>query len=214
MFAFMAQNEGGGDGGGHPAWHCFPDGRPPEGVVVGWRMLLGLPPAALRSLWQLIGAALEHPDNPENRQLIEAYSQRYEANAANILGAVRACDFLLRQAATLNLEEAAFRADLVALSGGSPAGLELLLPRFVEVKQKLRERLLEDTLADHGNVLVAFDWRVDRVSVSSHGQMDDATVVYLNLRYRSGEERKQLALQLAPAALASLKAFWNQFKLE
>ena len=194
-----------------PVWHCFPDGTPPEQVVVGWRMLLQLPPAALRNLWHLLTLALEQPENPDSRQLIEGYAQRYDANAGNVLGAVRACDFLLRQGASLNLDEAAFRADLVALSGGSPAGVDLILPRYVDVRQRLRERLLEDTLADHGNVLVGFDWRVDAVHLSNHGQMDDTTVVLLNLRYRSGNEQKNLAVQLPPRALASLKAFWSQF---
>ncbi|MEA2700647.1 MAG: hypothetical protein QOI66_4918 [Myxococcales bacterium] len=214
MFAFMAQNEGGGDGGGQSVWHCFPDGVPVERVVVGWRMLLGLPPAALRNLWSLIGAALAEPENPENRQLIEAYAQRYDANAGNILGAVRACDFLLRQGAALNLDEASFRGDLIALSGGAPAGIELIMPRYVEVQQQLRGRMLEDTLADHGNVLLGFDWRVDKVQLSNHGQMDETTVVSLNLRYRSGDKHKRLALQLPPAAMASLKQFWNQFETE
>jgi hypothetical protein len=195
-------------------WHCFPEGTPPEQVVVGWRMLLGLPPAALRNLWPLLSNALEQPQNPDNRQLIESYAQRHDANAANVLGALRACDFLLRQGAALNLDEAAFRSDLVALSGGSAAGVELILPRYVEIRERLRERLLEDTLADHGNVLVGFDWRVDAVHMSNHGQMDDTTVVLLNLRYRSGDEQKHLALQLAPRAVALLKSFWSQFETQ
>jgi hypothetical protein len=210
----MGEHSEGQEQVGRPVWHCFPDGTPPEQVVVGWRMLLGLPPAALRNLWNLLAVALDQPVNPESRQLIESYAQRYDANAANVLGAVRACDFLLRQAASLNVEEAGFRSDLVALSGGSPAGIELILPRYEEIRQRLRERLLEDTLADHGNVLVGFDWRVDAVHMSNHGQMDDATVVLLNLRYRSGDEQKHLALQLPPRTVALLKSFWNQFQTE
>jgi hypothetical protein len=210
----MGEHSEGQEQGGRPVWHCFPDGTPPEQIVVGWRMLLGLPPAALRNLWSLLAVALDQPANPESRQLIESYAQRYDANAANVLGAVRACDFLLRQAASLNVGEAAFRSDLVGLSGGSPAGIELLLPRYEEVKRQLRERLFEDTLADHGNVLVGFDWRVDAVHMSNHGQMDDTNVVLLNLHYRSGDEQKRLSLQLPPRAVALLKSFWNQFDMQ
>ena len=195
-----------------PEWHCFPDGTPPERVVTGWRMLLGLPPTALRNLWQLLDVTLAQPQNPDNRQLVETYAQRHDANAANVLGAVVACDLLLRQGAALNLDEAAFQADLIGLSGGSPAGVALLLPRYPQVREQLRDRLLEDSLADHGNVLVAFDWRVDAVHMSNHGQMDDAMVLLLNLRYRNGDEEKRLSLQLPPRAVASLKAFWDQFE--
>jgi hypothetical protein len=195
-------------------WSCFPGGAPPEPVLAGWRMLLGLPPTALRNLWSLLGPALEDPSRPELRQLVEGYAQRYDASAASVLGAVRACDFLLRQAASLNLDEAALRGDLERLSGGHPSGLELLLPRYREVRDQLRARLLENTLADHGNVLVAFDWRLDRVSLSNHGQLEDVPVVFLNLKYRAGNEQKQLSLQLPPSAIATLKQFWNQFSLD
>src|ERR1051325_2683381 len=95
-----------------PAWSCFPAGAPPEPVVVGWRTLHGLPPAALRNLWQLLGQALEQPDEADSRQLLEAYAQRYEASPSSVLAAVRACDFLLRQGASLSVDEADFRADL------------------------------------------------------------------------------------------------------
>lgn len=202
------------DNEGSPRWNCFPDGTPPEAVIMGWRMLLGLPQPAQRNLWQLISAALEDAANPQSRQMLESYAQRFDANAMHVLGAVQACDFLIRQAVSLDLDLNALRADVEALSGGDGAGAELLLPRYESVKAQLRLQLLENTLADHGNVLVAFDWRVDRVQVSNHGQMNDVAVVFLNLKYRSGNEQKQLALQLPPAAVETLKAFWSQFATE
>ena len=65
----MGEHSEGQEQVGRPVWHCFPDGTPPEQVVVGWRMLLGLPPAALRNLWNLLAVALDQPANPESRQL-------------------------------------------------------------------------------------------------------------------------------------------------
>ena len=177
-------------------------------------MLLGLPRGAQANLWHLVRVGLEEPETAEHRQLLENYALRFEANPAHLVGAVRACQFVLREAAARKVEHDAFVADLEVMSGGQRAAIELLSPHYLRVRNALRIQLLEDTLADHGNVLVGFDWRIDRVTVSNHGEMDEVPVVFMNLAYRSGDERKKLSLQLSPSAIASLKAFWNRFETE
>lgn len=193
-------------------WHVFPNAAPPDQVIAGFRMLLTLPKGAQQNLWRLISLSLEHPNDPENAKLIDQYSAHFETSPPLVLGAVWACDFVLRQAAALNLDKESFVSDLQRLSGTDRAVVDLLSSPYLEVRDKLRGQLLEDALADHGAVLVGFDWRVDRITASNRGSMDDVTIVHLNLKYRTGDEKRQLSLQLTPDAIATLKAFWNQFR--
>ena len=192
-------------------WHCFPESAPPNDVVQGWRALLDLPRAAQQNLWHVIEAALVDADNPDNRQLIENYAQRFEANAGNVVAAVRAADFLLRQAASIWVTLADFRADVERLSAGNPAGVELLCSRYDEVQSMLRNHMLEDALADQGNVLTGFDWRVDRLQKSSRGDLGDTPVVMMRLKYRNADEESALSLQLTGAAVETLAEFCGQF---
>jgi hypothetical protein len=194
------------------AWHCFPEEGPPEGVITGVRMLLGLPRGAQSNLWHLIRVGLEEPETPEHRQLIENYAMRFEANPAQLVGAVRACQFLVRQAAARKVELTEFLTDVQTLSGTDRSAVELLAPHYLRVRNLLRLQMLENTLADHGNVLVGFDWRIDSVNVSNHGELDSVPVVFLNLVYRNGEETKKLPVQLSPSAIASLKLFLERFE--
>jgi hypothetical protein len=195
-------------------WQCFSADGPSESVMTGWRMLLTLPPVAQQNLWHLIPVGLLEPDPPEHRQIVESYATRFDANPAHVLGAVRTCQFFLRTAAARKLETEAVMADLRVMSQGSTAGVELLAPHFDELRDRLRLRLLEDTLADHGNVLVGFDWRIDNVSSSNHGEMEGVPVVFMNLVYRHGDDKHKLAMQLTPSAIASLKAFFSRFETE
>lgn len=195
-----------------PTWHCFPEDGPPEGVIAGMRMLLRLPRGAQSNLWHLISVGLEEPETPEHRQFAESYAMRFEANPAQLVGAVRACQFLLRQAAARKVELTEFLGDVQTLSGSDRAALELLAPHYLRVRTLLRLQLLENTLADHGNVLVGFDWRIDSVNVSNHGEFESVPVVFMNLAYRNGEETKKLSMQLSPSAIASLKAFLERFE--
>lgn len=194
--------------------HSFPNGVPPEGVLAGLRALRGLPRGAQQNLWHLIEPELDESDPAEQRQRYELYAHRFEANLSHVLAAARTCAYLLRRAAEMNLSKAAFASDLERISGSDRAALELLEPRFESIRDALRIRLLEDTLADHGNVLVDFDWRIDEVRVSNHGEMLGIPVVFMNLKYRHGTEQKQLPLQLTPSAIASLKEFWTRFEME
>jgi hypothetical protein len=195
-----------------PTWHCFPEEGPPDALIAGLRMLRGLPRGAQMNLFHLIRVGLEEPETPEHRQLLESYAMRFEANPAQLVGAVRACQFILRQAAARKVEPEGFCKDLETLCAGERVAIELLAPHYLRVRNRLRMQLLEDTLADHGNVLVGFDWRIDAVNVSNHGELEGVPVVLLSLAYRHADETRKLALQLAPSAVASLKAFWDRFE--
>ena len=142
------------------------------------------------------------------------YAGRFEANAVHLLAAAHACAYLLRRASAAGLEVAALVADVDRLTGGARAVSELLASRYEAVRGDLRLQVLEDSLADHGNVLVGFDWRIDQVRQSNHGAQIDAPVVLLNLKYRRGPQHGELSLQLTPSAVASLKAFWARFEGE
>jgi hypothetical protein len=194
------------------AFACFPEGAPSREIFEGWRLLMGLPKGAQQNLWQLLWLAIRTPDDPEARDALQAFSQRFEANAANLLGAVRTCDFLLRQAASLGVSAEAFRGDLVRLAHADPDGgtVEMLMSGFDEANAFLRSALLEATLADHGNVLTGFDWRVDQVRLSNHGRLSATDVVFLNLKYRAQKDERQLSLQLTPHAIAALRTLFDE----
>jgi hypothetical protein len=194
-------------------WHSFPEQGPPEGVIAGVRMLLGLPRGAQSNLWHLIRVGIEEPESQDQRQLLENFALRFEANPAHLIGAVRACQYLLRQAAARKVELSDFLLDVQRMSGNERGALELLAPHYARVRDLLRVQLLENTLADHGNVLVGFDWRIDAVNVSNHGEMESVPVVFLNMVYRHGDETKKFPIQLSPSAIASLKEFLARFEL-
>lgn len=194
-------------------WYSFPDGQPPVAVFEGWRQLRLLPAGAKKSLWQMIWLALDDASVESAREALQGFCQQFGVNGTNVLSAVRACDIMLRQAAAVGLSAEHFRTDLLRLASGEPAeaAIELLMTGYGQAFAILRQRLLESTLAEHGNVLVGFDWRVDRLDVSSHGRFDGTPVAHLRLRYRHDDKSDHLNLQLTPDAIVALREFLSQF---
>lgn len=193
-----------------PKLHCFGDVSPPAAIVEGIEQLDALPEGAVRQLWPLIEASLQTQDASGNTELLRWFCERLTLDPALIMIVVRCFDALLRQGAALGLSGEAFQEDLEALCAGNAAPVELLLPRYPATRDWLRQRIVEDTLADHGKVLVALDWRLDQVHASHRGTSINTPVAFLRLNYREGEERRRISLQLTPDAVRSLRNVCNE----
>jgi hypothetical protein len=190
---------------------CCQDRPVPQPVVEGWKQFLGFPEKAMNSFWGILRPALMQPANPNNRQRIESFCGDYGLKETDVVAALRGCDFLLRQAAALDMDAALFRQDLATLSEGVEQGAEVILSQYEGAKADLRKVIIQESLADHGNVLVGIDWRVDNVTASDRGTKLNTTVVLLTLRYRDANRTERITLQLTPEAMKELKLFCDRF---
>jgi hypothetical protein len=187
-------------------------GRPaPVPVVEGWRQFLRFPEQVRKGFWGVLFPALLEPANPSNKQRVESFSREYGLEEEAVVSAMRGCDFLLRQAGALDMDAAAFRQDLAALSEGDEQGAEVILSQYDGAKADLRKQIIQESLADHGKVLVGIDWRVDNVTASDRGAKLNTTVVLLTLRYRENNRVERITLQLTPEAIRELKLFSDRF---
>jgi hypothetical protein len=164
---------------------CCQDRPAPHAVVEGWKQFLGFPEKAINNFWSILRPALMQPTNR--------------------------CDFLMRQAAALDMDAAPFRQDLATLSEGNEQGAEVIFSQYEGAKAGLRKVIIQESLADHGNVLVGVEWRVDNVTASDRGTKLDTTVVLLTLRYRDANRTERITLQLTPEAMKELKLFCDRF---
>jgi len=190
---------------------CCQDRPVPEAVVEGWKQFLGFPEKAINNFWSILWPALMQPANPNNRQRIESFCGDYGLKDKDVVAALRSCDFLLRQAAALDMDATPFRQDLAVLSEGNEQGAEVILSQYERAKAELRKVIIQESLTDHGNVLVGVDWRVENVTASDRGTKLNTTVVLLTLRYRDANRTERITLQLTPEAIRELKLFSDRF---
>jgi hypothetical protein len=190
---------------------CCQDRPVPHAVVEGWKQFLGFPEKAMNSFWGILRPALMQPANPKNRQRIESFCGDYGLIEKDVVAALRGCDFLMRQASALDMDATPFRQDLAALSEGDEQGAEVILSQYEGAKADLRKQIIQESLADHGNILVGIDWRVDNVTVSDRGTKLNTTVVLLTLRYRDANRTERITFQLTTEAMKELKLFCDRF---
>ena len=191
--------------------NCCQGNHPPSFVVDGWKRFIGFPEQARNGFLSLLVPAMREPADPENRQRVGTFSNGYGLAEEAVVAALRSCNFLLRQASMLDLDADAFQKDIAELSGGDLQTAGPILANYNAAKADLRLQILRETLADHGNVLVGLDWRVDNVTTSDRGVKLHSDVVFLTLRYRDGNKAERITLQLTPEAVKELRLFCEKF---
>jgi hypothetical protein len=195
---------------GSPDLQCCA-GRPaPPEVAQGWQAYLKFTDEAQQGFWSVLHPALTDPTNPGNRDRVQLFCNDHGVPLADVVAAVRACEFLFRGAATLNLDDQTFESDLVALSGGGRQAARPLMTRYAAAKSAVRNGIISGTIADHGKLAVSVSWRTDVIGASQRGMRLGVPVIFLTLNYVEGEKKERISLQLTPDALRQLKQFCAQ----
>lgn len=194
-----------------PALHCCQGEPAPDGVVEGWAHLLSLRTSAQQAFVELLTTSIVEPDERALEAMLARFCESHDIEPGAVLGALTACQFLLQRSAALDLEAHLFMDDLQKLSPDDAGGLRLIASRYLPLKQRIREHLLEQSLADHGRVLVDLDWRVDHVTSTDRAVNLDTPVVFLTLRLRDAERDERVTMQLTARSIRMLRLFAQRF---
>ena len=178
---------------------------PPElGADLG--ALLRLPAEALQKIWQVLAPSLAEPVSKETEQLLDIFSSAYHADEDVLGRAIRACRFLIREAAQRDVPAAALADDLDRLCPDDPLVKEIVLAGYEPARERLRREIVQAAVADHGKLLVGVQWRMDTIEASERGAKLRVPVAMLTLHYREGAERGRVTLQVLPDTMGELKA--------
>jgi hypothetical protein len=185
--------------------YCLGGGEAPPGLGADLLRLLRLPVEALQKIWQVLAPSLAEPIAPETEQLLDMFCAAYHADDEDLGRAIKACRFLIREAARLDVPAGALGDDLDRLCPGDPLVKELVLAGYEPAKEKLRHEILKAAVADHGKLLVGIRWRLDAIQASERGARLGVPVALLTLHYLEGTEAGRITLQVLPDMMAELR---------
>jgi hypothetical protein len=185
--------------------HCLAGAEAPAGIAQDLHRLAGLPDSARRHFWEALGPCLGEVLAPEMEARLDQFCHAHGAAGPDLARAIKACRFLLRSAACIDLPRDLFAHDLDRLEANPPVLGPILLPGYEAAKARLRAEILRETLADHGKLLEGIDWRLDSLSSSSRGDKLRAPVAVLTFRYQEGGRKGRITLQVMPETLQELQ---------
>lgn len=182
-------------------------GKPaPAKLAADLERLAKFSPTAQNDFWNALGPSLDEPITTEAEQALEAYCQKHALDDAALAKVISAARFLVREAARSHLAPADFEADLEALVGDRKEVVQPLLQGYRVALTHLGRAYAAKTVAAHGGVVGAIDWRLERVVASSEARVLDVTVARMTLTTEGPEGPKALSLQLDMAAVERLRA--------
>ena len=185
--------------------YCLGGGAPPPDLGADLLRLLRLPAEALQKLWQVLAPSLADVIAKETEQLLDVFSAAYRVDEDDLAQAIKACRFVIREAARLDVPTAALADDLDRLCPDEPLIKELLLAGYEPAKEQLRHEIVKAALADHGKILVGVSWRLDAIQASDRGGKLRMPVAMLTLHYREGAEAGRVTLQVLPDMMGELR---------
>lgn len=163
-----------------------------------------LPEEASQKIWQVLAPSLVDTISKETEQLLDLFCAAYRVSEDDLGRALKACRFLIREAAQRDVPAAALADDLDRLCPGAPLVKEVVLAGYEPAKQHLRHEILKAAIADHGKLLTGVRWRVDAIQVSERGAGLKQPVALLTLHYREGAEAGRVTLQVLPDMMGEL----------
>lgn len=176
----------------------------PPGIAADLARVLALPLSARQRLWEVLGPCLREPLGKDIEAKLDAFCKAHQAPDADVARGIKACRFLLRQAAALDVTKADFTEDLRRIGDGA-ALAELLLPGFDQAKAVVRLEIARAAIVDHGALLEGVDWRVDTIGPTNRGEGLGVPVGVVTLRICEGDERRRVTLQILPDVAAELR---------
>ena len=150
---------------------------------------------------------------PEIEQQLSAFCRRYEVAEADLSHVIRIARHLLRSAASINLDAGSFREDLAVAWPAADHLHNVLMDGYEPVTEELRERMLADSLLNHGHVLRNIEWRVDRVVADTAAPRLEMPVAIVTLTHAYRDQSGSLTLQLTPDQLARAAQVFSSLAL-
>ncbi|APR75977.1 Hypothetical protein A7982_01324 [Minicystis rosea] len=196
------------------ALHCLRGGAAPPGIAADLLCLLALPEGAQQHLWEALGPSLPEPIPASIETLLTRFAERHAVADDQLARAIRACRFVLRAAARIDLDRARFAEDLRRLAGDDAADRmgTLLLPGFERAKAHVRAELLERTVVAQGRFVEAIDWRVEEITSSNRGEGFRHRVALVTLHCREGEQKEQITLHMGAEVLEELAQVYARLR--
>jgi hypothetical protein len=180
-------------------------GVAPPDLGADLRRLSRLPAEALGKFWQVLAPSLAEKLAPETEQLLDVFCSAYRVDEVELGRAIKACRFLIREAAARDLPVDAMAADLARLCPGEPLVRDLVLAGYEPAKAHLRREMVKAAVTDHGKLLTGVSWRVDAIQMSERGAKLGVPLAMVTLHYREGADAGRVTLQVLPDMMGELK---------
>jgi hypothetical protein len=129
----------------------------------------------------------------------------YHVDEDALAPAIKACRFVIREAARRDVPAGALGEDLDRLCPGELLVKELVLAGYEPARDRMRHEMVKAAIADHGKLLVGINWRVDAIQASERGMKLRMPVAMLTLHYREGAEMGRVTLQVLPDMVGELR---------
>src|SRR5580693_3392694 len=121
--------------------YCLGGGEPPPDLGADLLRLLRLPAEALQKIWQVLAPSLAETIAKETEELLDVFCSAYRVDEDELALAIKACRFVIREAAQRDVAAGALAEDLDRLCPGEMLVKELVMAGYEPAKERIRHEI-------------------------------------------------------------------------
>ena len=188
-------------------------GKPPTpDLLRRWRRYIELPALVHARIWEVLNPILLGLPQESVPQHVAQFAAAVNVEVSDLTLALEGCHALLLEATARNIDVKDFNEDLALLSGaGAGQTARAAIVEGYERSNKLiRQRLVMESVAEHGKVLTGLNWRIDRILMSNHGFNLDTPILMMTLHYEDAGEKQHMTFQVSDSVLTMMRDFCDK----
>lgn len=195
-----------------PKLKCLQGQPPAQELLRRWRRYTELPAQIHGRMWDALTPILLGLPQDEVPHHVAQFAAANNVEPTDLSLALEGCHALLLESTARNLEVNDFDADLRALDGaeGNPVARAALVEGYERAKRLVRQRIVAQSVAEHGKVLTGINWRIDRILSSSHGVDLNTPILLMTLHYEDAGEKGRTVFQVSDENLKMLRDFCDR----
>lgn len=189
--------------------HCLGGRAAPAELAPALRQIDELPEAAREAFGELIASTLEAmPDDQLDNRIVRL-CRKLGVDPEATAPPIKSSRFLLRNAASVDVDAPLLREDLSALCGADSIAAALLLPVYEKARPELRREVMQGALRAHGNVLLGMEWRIDTIGATNLGRVN-APIALITMHYQDRQQTGSFTVQMTPDMIAQLRQMCDE----
>jgi hypothetical protein len=188
------------------ALRCLLGRTAPADLGANLATLASLPEPVLEAYAEVLEPNLAPMVDDRVETLVKRFCKRFEIEPSALGPSIIACRFLFTNMIVSGAPRDALEADIRALlDERADSVLPRVLALFDAAAPKLRKDAVFLSVAEHGKVVRAVHWRLDRIQSSDHGANLDVPVATITLQYQEGPTVAQATYHLLPDQAMALR---------
>ena len=185
---------------------CYGGNPIPDQVLKDWLLFCELDEKIQYNIWNLIKSIVYGQSSEQLKSEISEFCNKFYIEEKKLTRSLGLLTHMLQQATKYDLSKNDIENDFLILKKLKHGEVDDIITGYVEVKNEIKIKFINNTLLSHGKLIVGVDWKIENIEASNDAFNIHIPVVTLTFRYREGDDSNRISLRMTTDTIEQLQS--------